>query len=76
MILLCHVQFHLIISNGQQNNSLIIDVQNLPLSLTVVGEARLAETHEQVLLDFIRRHELGANGTVEAWRGKNAKRKH
>lgn len=29
---------------------------------------RLAETLEQVLLDLIRRHELGAEGTVEPWR--------
>lgn len=36
---------------------------------TVVGEARLAETLEQVLLDLVRRHELGAEGTVEPWDG-------
>lgn len=36
---------------------------------TVVCEAHLAETLEQVLLDLIRRHELGAEGTVETWGG-------
>lgn len=38
-----------------------------PWLLTVVGEARFAETHEQVLLYFIRCHKLGAYRTVEAW---------
>ena len=42
-----------------------------PWLLTVVGEACFAETHEQVLLYFIRLHELGADGAVEAWQKKN-----
>lgn len=37
--------------------------------LTVVGEAAFAETHEQVLLDFVRGHEFGADGAVEPWEG-------
>lgn len=36
-------------------------------SLTVVGEACFAETHEQMLLYFIWCHKLGANRTVETW---------
>ena len=35
--------------------------------LTVVGQASFAETAEQVLLHLLRRHILGAHGTVEAW---------
>lgn len=59
----------------KNQSQMLSECPTCTFSLTVVGEACLAETHEQVLLDFIRRHELRANRTVEAWR-ENTKRKH
>ena len=37
-------------------------------SLTIVGEAGLAQTHEEVHLHLVGGHRLGADGTLEPWK--------
>lgn len=39
-----------------------------PLALTVVGEARFAQTHDKVHFHLVRSHGFGANGALETWR--------
>lgn len=36
-------------------------------TLTVVGQTRLAETHDEVDFHFMGRHRLGADRTLESW---------
>lgn len=36
-----------------------------PLALTVVGEARFAQTHDKVHFHLVRSHRFGANGALE-----------
>lgn len=37
-------------------------------TLTVVGEARFAQTHDKVHFHLVRSHGFGANGALETWR--------
>jgi len=37
-------------------------------ALTVVGEARFAQTHDKVHFHLVRSHGFGANGALETWR--------
>lgn len=39
-----------------------------PPALTVVGEARFAQTHDKVHFHLVRSHGFGANGALETWR--------
>lgn len=38
------------------------------LALTVVGEARFAQTHDKVHFHLVRSHRFGANGALETWK--------
>lgn len=44
-----------------------------PRALTVVGEARFAQTHDKVHFHLVRSHGFGANGALETWRESREK---
>lgn len=44
-----------------------------PPALTVVGEARFAQTHDKVHFHLVRSHGFGANGALETWKESRGK---